>query len=95
MDVRCNCEVQSSERFVSSSSNYNVDNNNMFASDTEWWRHSEGVIRSAGGSTDTVRFDLTLGSIETYQQLKEYNDIIFRWIYPPDTLHASYVEGTL
>ena len=67
----------------------------MFASDTEWWRHSEGVIRSAGGSTFTVRFDLTLGSIETYQQLKEYNDIIFRWIYPPDTLHASYVEGTL
>ena len=83
------------ERFVCSSSNYNVHNNNMFASDTEWWRHSEGVIRSAGGSTDTVRFDLTLGSIETYQQLKEYNDIIFRWIYPPDTLHASYVEGTL
>ena len=40
-------------------------------------RDSEGVIRAAGGITFTVRFDLTLGSIETDQQIKEYNDIRF------------------
>ena len=49
-------------------------------------RDSEGVIRAAGGITFTVRFDLTLGSIETDQQIKEYNKI-YRWLYPPDTLH--------
>ena len=36
------CELQCSERFVCSSSNYNVDNNNMFASDTEWGETRKG-----------------------------------------------------
>ena len=51
-------------------------------------RDSEGVIRAAGGITFTVRFDLTLGSIETDQRIKEYNKI-YSWLYPPDTLHMG------
>ena len=54
-------------------------------------RDSEGVIRAAGGITFTVRFDLTLGSIETDQQIKEYNYIRFIDGYTLRT-HYTWVD---
>ena len=56
-------------------------------------RDSEGVIRAAGGITFTVRFDLTLGSIETDQQIKEYNYIRFIDGYTLRTSAANRLIG--